>query len=56
MYTTTDETGRLNNYSTEPEMYLASYPAPEQQRRYMLQGGIATLLISALMLTALAVS
>jgi hypothetical protein len=56
MYTTINETGQLNNYATEPEMYFASYPAPEQQRRYMLQGGLATLLISALMLTTLVVS
>ncbi|MDV3353048.1 ssl1498 family light-harvesting-like protein [Leptolyngbyaceae cyanobacterium CCMR0082] len=56
MYTTINESGQLNNYATEPEMYLASYPAPEQQRRYMLQGGIAVLLISVLMLTALGVS
>ncbi len=56
MYTTVNETGQLNNYATEPEMYLASYPAPEQQRRYLLQGGLATLLIAILALTALAVS
>ena len=56
MYTTVNETGQLNNYATEPDMYLASYPAPEQQRRYLFQGGLATLLISALALTALAVS
>lgn len=56
MYTTTDETGRLNNYATEPEMYLASYPGPEQRRRYMLQGGLAAFLITALALTALTVS
>lgn len=56
MYTTTDETGRLNNYATEPEIYLASYPAPEQQRRYLLQGGMATLLMTALLLISLAVS
>ena len=56
MYTTTNETGQLNNYATEPEMYFSSYPAPEQQRRYLFQGGLATLLISALMLTALSVS
>ena len=56
MYATTDETGQLNNYATEPEMYLANYPAPEQQRRYLLQGGIATLFIAALLLTSLAVS
>lgn len=56
MYTTVNETGQLNNYAIEPEMYFAAYPAPEQQRRYLLQGGIATLLIGALTLTALAVS
>ncbi|NER84478.1 MAG: ssl1498 family light-harvesting-like protein, partial [Leptolyngbya sp. SIO1D8] len=38
MFTTIDETGRLNNYAVEPEMYFASYPSPEQQQRYMLQG------------------
>ncbi|MGD1952654.1 MAG: photosystem II assembly protein Psb34 [Leptolyngbyaceae cyanobacterium] len=56
MYTTINETGQLNNYATESEMYLASYPAPEQQQRYLLQGSLATLLISALTLTALVVS
>jgi len=55
MYTR-DEKGILNNYATEPQMYLADYPSPEQQRSYLFQGGIATLLVSALMLTALAVS
>lgn len=56
MYSTTDETGLLNNYATEPKMYLADYPAPEQQGRYLLQGGLAALLIGALTLTALVVS
>lgn len=56
MYTTTDETGLLNNYATEPAMYLASYPAPEQQRRYFVQAGLAALFISILTLTALGVS
>lgn len=56
MYTTINETGQLNNYATEPEMYLASYPAPEQQRRYLFQGGLAVFLITALTLTALVVS
>ena len=56
MYTTINETGQLNNYATEPEMYFASYPAPGKQRRYMLQAGLATFLISALALTALVVS
>ncbi len=56
MYTTVNETGQLNNYAAEPEMYLASYPALEKQRNYLLQGGLATLLVSTLMMTALIVS
>ena len=28
MITTTDETGRLNNYPVEPAMYLATFPSP----------------------------
>jgi hypothetical protein len=56
MYTTIDETGRLNNYATEPQMYLAMYPSPEQQRRYLLQGGLATLLLTTLTFVAFAVS
>ena len=56
MYTTVNETGQLNNYAIEPEMYLASYPAPAQQRNYLFQGTFATLLITILTITALAVS
>lgn len=56
MYTTTDERGILNNYANEPAMYLASYPSAEQQRRYLFQGAIATLLVTSVMLIALAVS
>ena len=56
MYTTTDERGILNNYSTEPKLYYAVFPSPEQQRRYVLQGAIATLFVTALVLVSLAVS
>ena len=56
MYTTTEEGGRLNNYAVEPKMYLASDPEPKQQRRYLLQGGLAALLIGALLFTATIVS
>ncbi len=56
MYTTTDDQGILNNYATEPDMYYAVYPSPEQQRNYLWQGAIATLLVAASILTALAVS
>ena len=55
MYTTTTE-GLLNNYATEPQVYFAQYPSPEQQQQYALQGAIATLLVVALTLTTFAVS
>ncbi len=55
MYTSND-LGVLNNYPTEPQMYYASYPFPEQQRRYALQGAFATLFVTSLVLIALAVS
>ena len=56
MYTTTDDQGLLNNYAAEPELYYAVFPSPEQQRRYALQGAIATLFVTALVLVSLAVS
>ena len=55
MYTR-NERGVLNNYATEPQIYLADYPSSEQQRRYALQGAFATLFVSALVLISLAVS
>lgn len=56
MYTTTDERGILNNYATEPAVYLATSPSPEQKRRYILQGALAATLVALTLLTAVAVS
>jgi hypothetical protein len=55
MYTRNEE-GLLNNYATEPTVYFAEYPSPEQQQRYALQGAIAVLLVTLTVLTAFAVS
>jgi hypothetical protein len=55
MYTI-DETGVMNGYAVEPEMYFAVYPSVEQQRRYLFQGAVAVLLVATTLLTALAVS
>jgi hypothetical protein len=55
MYTV-DETGVMNNYAVEPQLYFAEYPSPEQQRRYMFQGAVAVLLVAGTIFTALAVS
>lgn len=56
MYTTTNETGVLNNYPTEPAMYYAQYPSPEQQSRYAQLAGLAAIFVSGLLFTAIAIS
>lgn len=56
MYTTQDENGILNNYASEPQMYFAEFPSVEQQRQYMIQGGIAIILVTTLLGIALSVS
>ena len=55
MYTV-DETGVMNNYAVEPEMYFAEYPSEEQQNRYKLQAGIAALVVTVTFFVALGVS
>lgn len=56
MYTTVNENGVLNNYATEPKMYYAAYPSQEEQRRYAFQAGLATLLVTAVLLVAFVAS
>ncbi|MGB3533382.1 MAG: ssl1498 family light-harvesting-like protein [Microcoleaceae cyanobacterium] len=51
-----DDEGIINNYATEPDMYMANYPSPEQQKRYVFLGAGATLLITITLLTTFAVS
>lgn len=55
MYTT-DDRGILNSYAIEPAVSYAAYPSPEQQNRYLLQGAIAMLLVSLLVLVSFSVS
>ena len=50
-----DDEGIINNYATEPDMYMANFPSPEQQKRYVLLGAGATLLIAITLLTAFAI-
>ncbi|MCT7981976.1 ssl1498 family light-harvesting-like protein [Laspinema sp. A4] len=56
MYTTSDEKGILNNFATEPKMYQAEYPSPEQQKRYIAYGAASILLVALTIFTALAIS
>ncbi|MFM2311419.1 MAG: hypothetical protein RLZZ04_695 [Cyanobacteriota bacterium] len=53
---TIDDEGIMNNYAAEPATSLANYPSPEQQKRYLLMGVGATLLISSLLAIAFTVS
>jgi hypothetical protein len=56
MYTTQDERGLLNNYASEPPLYFAEFPSPDQQRRYWIQGSVAAGLVAAILGIALVVS
>ncbi|MBE9166670.1 ssl1498 family light-harvesting-like protein [Pleurocapsales cyanobacterium LEGE 06147] len=53
---TVDDEGIINNYATEPDMSLADYPSPEQQKRYIFLGAGAMLFVATVLLTAFAVS
>ena len=57
MYTTTQlDNGILNNYAVEPKMNYAEYPTVYEQKRYIKQAAIATLLVSATVLISFVVS
>jgi hypothetical protein len=56
MYTTTDENGIINNFAKEPKMYLATEPSSKQKRGYLIQGTVAGLFVTALVLISVAVS
>jgi hypothetical protein len=53
---TIDDEGIINNYATEPDTTLANYPSPEQQKRYLLMGVGATLLVTSVLAIAFSVS
>ena len=56
MYTRQLDNGTLNNYAVEPKMTYAEYPAVWEQKRYLQQGAIATLLVTALVSVSFFVS
>ena len=51
-----DDEGIINNYATEPDLYMANYPSPEQQKRYVFWGVGATLLVTIALITTFTVS
>ena len=56
MQTTVDERGILNNFANEPQKSYATPPSTAQKRSYVLQGVLATLFVSALVVVSVAVS
>ncbi|EAZ92000.1 photosystem II assembly protein Psb34 [Crocosphaera chwakensis] len=56
MYTTQLDNGLTNTYAIEPKSYYAQYPAPYQQRRYLVQGAIATLFVTGLVAVSAIIS
>ncbi len=56
MQTTQLDNGILNNYALEPKMTYAEYPAIYEQRRYLQQGALAALLVTAAIFISFAVS
>ena len=53
---TVDQEGLVNNYAVTPEVYPAKFPSEQQQKRYVVQGAIAMVFISFLIVTAFVVS
>ncbi|MEB3337095.1 MAG: ssl1498 family light-harvesting-like protein [Leptolyngbyaceae bacterium] len=53
---TVDQEGLTNNYAVEPDMYYANFPSPEQAQSYLMQGAVAILFVTSVLLTAFAVS
>ncbi|MEM7591521.1 MAG: ssl1498 family light-harvesting-like protein [Cyanobacteria bacterium P01_A01_bin.83] len=51
-----DDEGIINNYAIEPDLYMANYPSPEQQQRYVSWGAGATLLVMIALITTFTVS
>ncbi|VEP13111.1 conserved hypothetical protein [Hyella patelloides LEGE 07179] len=56
MYTTQLDNGTLNNYAVEPKMSYAEYPTVWEQKRYLKQGAVAALFVTALVLVSFVVS
>ncbi|MDJ0572010.1 MAG: ssl1498 family light-harvesting-like protein [Pleurocapsa sp. MO_192.B19] len=56
MYTTQLDNGVLNNYAVEPKVTYEEYPAVYEQKRYIVQGALAALFVTAIVFISFAVS
>jgi hypothetical protein len=55
-YINNDGDSRLNNFPTEPKMYVAEPTSPDQKRNYLIIGAIGLVLVVGLTFVAKAVS
>ena len=53
---TVDREGLNNLYAVVPPVYFATFPTAEQARRYAIQGAMAALFVTSLIVTAAVVS
>ncbi|MGL5082943.1 MAG: photosystem II assembly protein Psb34 [Microcoleaceae cyanobacterium] len=50
------EDGKLNNFAAEPKVYEAEPPTQNQKRNFVILGVLGTLLVTGLIIVAIAVS
>ena len=55
-YINNDGDTRLNNFPTEPKMYVAEPTSPSQKRNYLIIGVVGLVLVVGFIFVAMAVS
>jgi hypothetical protein len=55
-YINNDGDTRLNNFPTEPKMYVAESNSPDGKPNYLIIGVVGIVLVAALIFVAMAVS
>ncbi|MEM9137745.1 MAG: ssl1498 family light-harvesting-like protein [Cyanobacteria bacterium P01_F01_bin.42] len=53
---TEDDSGLLNNFAVEPQMYTAEPPSKKQKKTYMILGAVSGVLLVGLLAVAVTVS
>ncbi|AFY66029.1 photosystem II assembly protein Psb34 [Geitlerinema sp. PCC 7407] len=53
---TNEEGGRLNNFASEPKMYVAEPPSGKQKTQYALWAAAAAVLVGGLVFVAVSAS
>jgi hypothetical protein len=56
MYTTQLDNGTLNNYAVEPLISYQEHPAVYEKKRYLQQGAISAIFVTAIVFVSFVVS